>query len=45
MRGGHTKNCLFCNNDDNGGVGFILRVINYIHVGWSSKIISLMLIT
>jgi hypothetical protein len=44
MRGGHNLNGLFCNNNNGGGLGLILRIINYIHVVWSPKIISLMLI-
>jgi hypothetical protein len=42
---GHNKNLLFCNDDNDGGVGFILGIINYIHVFWSLKIISIMLLT
>ncbi len=38
-KGGHNINCLFWNNDNDWGVGFVLRIINYIYVVWSPKII------
>jgi hypothetical protein len=41
---GYNENLLFCNNGNDRGGGFILRIINYIHIIWSLEIISLLII-